>query len=150
MQTSVENTLPLANDTDARAFIEQHRKRQWEPYLKMMYARHLAFEMTCAQTYSAYTYWRDDNYWIKPLRLADVQIMASDLKARIVGEKHFGFGSGSGKLFIANAAGAPLLFDESWTAFLGKWLTGSHLLSLELMSEVVGAASFRLSGSSPT
>ena len=120
MQTSVENTLSLANDTDARAFIEQHRKRQWEPNLRMMYTRHVAFEMTCAQTYSMYTYWRDDNYWIEPLRLADVRIVASDLKARIVGDKHCGFGSGSDKLFIANAAGAQLLFDDSWTAFSRK------------------------------
>ena len=84
-----------------------------------------------ARPYDGFTLWREDNFFFTPLPEQFVPFDAKvDVSAgapgqqkpqpAVVVDQYCGWGALSDKIFAANAAGAALLFDPTWAAFVAK------------------------------
>ena len=100
--------------------IEPQYERRWKPNARMFYLRHVVYNMTLARTYKAYTYWREDNFFVSPLDLSDFSTADSPTSPFVVVDEYCTFGSYSDKIYVTNQLGASLLFDDSWLDFINK------------------------------
>jgi hypothetical protein len=93
--------------------------------IKMLWLRHVVFSMsqTHGVEYDGYTYWREDNLFYSPL---EEGLFPSSLGAKVLVDKWCGFGSYSDKIYVANLAGANLLFDRSSEQFQQKMQVWVH------------------------
>ena len=104
--------------------------------LRQMYMRHRVLRLAVggdeerrARPYDGFTLWREDNFFFAPL---PEQFVPFDVKVgagapgqqkpqpAVVVDQYCGWGALSDKIFAANAAGAALLFDPTWAAFVAK------------------------------
>ena len=106
--------------------------------LRQMYMRHRVLRLAMggdeerrARPYDGFTLWREDNFFFTPL---PEQFVPFDVKVdvgagapgqqkpqpAVVVDQYCGWGALSDKIFAANAAGAALLFDPTWAAFVAK------------------------------
>ena len=86
-------------------------------HASMFWLRHVAFTMAMGHSYyDSYTYWREDNLFFAPLEERWLQFHPTKYPEVVV-DKWCGFGSFSDKIYVANQAGATLLFDTSFSAF---------------------------------
>ena len=106
--------------------------------LRQMYMRHRVLRLAVggdeerrARPYDGFTLWREDNFFFTPLPEQFVPFDAKvDVSAgapgqqkpqpAVVVDQYCGWGALSDKIFAANAAGAALLFDPTWAAFVAK------------------------------
>ena len=105
-------------DAPSLLLINKHRKTRWDRYTVMFFLRHEAFMMAHGHSkYDGYTYWREDNSFFAPL---DESVFPSTSQRTVVVDKWCGFGSYSDKIYVANLAGATLLFDSTFRDFQKK------------------------------
>jgi hypothetical protein len=119
--------------------LRQFVNRFWEPRMKanlrMFFLRHAAFQMSITdrrgQSYNAYTYWREDNYFFHPLNISVDSFGNDTTQPYVVVDEPCEFGSYSDKMYVMNREGANLLFDSTRSSFLKKmkhWVLFSKLL----------------------
>jgi UDP-arabinose 4-epimerase len=108
--------------TALREFVNASSKIRWKPHSRMFFLRHAAFRMSISdqQSYHAYTYWREDNYFFSPLDMAGDFFGNHTSQPYVVVDELCEFGSYSDKMYIMNRAGAELLFDSTRSDFLKK------------------------------
>jgi hypothetical protein len=123
----------------AEGELSQFVNRFWEPRMKanlrMFFLRHAAFQMSITdrrgQSYNAYTYWREDNYFFHPLNISVDSFGNDTTQPYVVVDEPCEFGSYSDKMYVMNREGANLLFDSTRSSFLKKmkhWVLFSKLL----------------------
>jgi hypothetical protein len=94
----------------------------WARYsneLRKFYARHVTFAMTQKQKYSAYVFWRDDNYFFTPIDMEQVFFSRNKSKDEpfVVVDENCEFHAYSDKIYIANHLGATILFSTTKVEF---------------------------------
>jgi hypothetical protein len=92
---------------------------KWSAELRKFYSRHVTFAMTQKQKYSAYVFWRDDNYFFTPIDMEQVFFSRNKSKDKpfVVVDEHCEFNAYSDKVYIANHLGAALLFSSTKAEF---------------------------------
>ena len=122
--------------------VQLHYEHRWRRYLRMFLLRHVAFRLAREASsaveaeggdgsYGLFTYWREDNHFLEPLELRSLAhlLNGGGVAPAVVVDEHCGFGSYSDKIYIANVAGAALLFDPTEAAFVRKmaqWVEFAH------------------------
>ena len=115
---------------------------RWPQHGKMFHLRHLAFQTaySSATRYAFYLFVREDNLWLAPpgaalaafvheSACADGQPVPSPY---VMVDQQGGWGHPSDKMYLANAAGAKVLFGSSWDEHidhLTSWITLAMLPS---------------------
>jgi hypothetical protein len=94
---------------------------RWGMEVRKFYLRHLAFAAAMAhqRRYSAYVYWRDDNYFYAPLDLDNLYFgkNKSEEDPYVIVDKYCENEAYSDKMYIANHQGAALLFSSTLPEF---------------------------------
>ena len=115
---------------------------RWPQHGKMFHLRHLAFQTaySSATRYAFYLYVREDNLWLAPPGAAlaafvhdsacgDGQPVPSPY---VIVDQQGGWGHPSDKMYLANAAGAKVVFGGSWDEHidhLASWMSLAMLPS---------------------
>jgi hypothetical protein len=112
---------------ELRQFVNQFWGPQMKANLRMFFLRHAAFQMSInsdhhhhGQSYNAYTYWREDNYFFHPLQMSGDSFGNDTTQPYVVVDRACEFNSLSDKMYMMNREGANLLFDSTRSSFLRK------------------------------
>ena len=111
-----------SDNVTLRKLVRVHNKRQrWTQNSRMFFLRHAAFSMSDigGRSYTGYTYWREDNYFLSPLDISGIDFN-KHTRPYVIVDNSCEFGSYSDKMYVTNWEGAELLFDGSRTDFLEK------------------------------
>jgi hypothetical protein len=93
---------------------------RWGVEVRKFYLRHLAFSAAIVKgRYSAYVYWRDDNYFYAPIDLDNLYFgkHKSEEDPYVIVDKHCENEVYADKMYIANHQGAALLFSSTLPEF---------------------------------
>ena len=101
-----------------------HWHGRWGIEVRKFYLRNFAFlKAQKTQMYSGYVYWREDNYFFLPLDLDEtlfsMNVTTQDQPFVIV-DKGCEFASYSDKMYVANHAGAAILFGSTYAEFIER------------------------------
>jgi hypothetical protein len=98
---------------------------RWIVEVRKFYSRHVTFAMTlqAKQTYSAYVFWREDNYFFTPIDMEQVFFSKNKSKDEpfVIVDEHCEFHAYSDKIYIANHLGAAILFSSTKAEFF-SWM----------------------------
>ena len=116
--------LYAACSPEERAHVDAEnrlRDRRLVGTVNQLYVKHRAFAQAVesGEAYDGYTAWREDNFFFEPLPQGAFP-PPSAAGANVVVDRHCGWHFFSDKIYVANRAGAALLFSEAEAAMVEK------------------------------
>jgi hypothetical protein len=99
---------------------EAYTKDHWFANFRQYYMRHVVYELTLGRSYTALTFWRDDNYFLRPLHIEPMLPKLLTSANAVFVNEFCVFGALSDKIYFFNRGGVDPFFCASFDAFAKK------------------------------